>query len=198
MKAILLAITAFVFVWSVIHPHDYFTWALEVTPAIIALPILLLTHKKFPLTPLLYILITFHACILMVGGHYTYALAPVGDWIKTALSLDRNPYDRIGHFFQGFIPALIIRELLLRTSPLKSGKWLFAIIVFACLGIAASYELLEWMAAATTGDAADAFLGTQGDVWDTQKDMALADIGAVAALITLSNLHDKQLLQLPK
>lgn len=193
MIKICVAIGTLVFLWSAINPHDYFTWVLEVFPILIALPLLLVTHKKFPLTPLAYGLVTIHAIILMVGGHYTYALVPAGGWIENTFNLSRNPYDGLGHLAQGFAPAIIIRELLLRTSPLKSGKWLFAIVVFACLGISALYEILEWATAALTGDSADSFLGTQGDPWDTQKDMALAGIGAALALLGLRRLHDRQI-----
>lgn len=187
-----LAVTA-VLVWSGINPHDRFTWWLEVAPVLVVLPLLAFTFARFPLTPLVYLFVFLHACILMVGGHYTYALAPAGDALRDLLALDRNPYDRVGHFAQGFVPALVIRELLIRTSPLKSGKWLFAIILFGCLGISATYEILEWAAAMMTGDKAEAFLGTQGDVWDTQADMALAGLGACAALLLLGRLHDRHL-----
>lgn len=180
-------------VWSGIGPHDRLTWWAEVMPVLIALPLLAFTYKKFPLTPLAYILIALHAAILMYGGHYTYALTPFGDWMRDAFDFSRNHYDRIGHLAQGFVPAVIARELLLRTSPLKPGKWLFAIVLLSCLGISALYELLEWGTAIAYGASAEAFLATQGDVWDTQKDMALAGVGAVAALLTLSGLHDKHL-----
>jgi len=182
-----------VLAWSGVTPYDRFTWVMEVFPVLIALPLLAITHKKFPLTPLLYILVAFHCCVLMIGGKYTYALAPLGDWAREILHLARNPYDRFGHVIQGFVPAIAIRELLLRTSPLKSGKWVFAIIIFVCLGISATYEIIEWATAALTGEAADSFLGTQGDIWDTQKDMVCAGLGALLALTTLSRYHDRQL-----
>lgn len=190
---VLLSIIAIVFVWSGINPLDRFTWFLEVAPVIIVLPLLALTYKRFPLTHLAYILIAIHAVILLVGGHYTYACVPLFDYIKDFFGLARNHYDRLGHFAQGFIPAIIARELLIRTSTLKPGKWMFAVIVLSITGISAIYELIEWAAAALTGEAADAFLGSQGDVWDTQKDMFLALIGAITALLTLSKLHDKEL-----
>lgn len=190
---VLLSIIAIVFVWSGINPLDRFTWFLEVAPVIIVLPLLALTYKRFPLTRLAYILIAIHAVILLVGGHYTYACVPLFDYIKDFFGLARNHYDRLGHFAQGFIPAIIARELLIRTSTLKPGKWMFAVIVLSITGISAIYELIEWAAAALTGEAADAFLGSQGDVWDTQKDMFLALIGAIMALLTLSKLHDKEL-----
>jgi len=187
-----LAVTALL-VWSGIEPHDYPTWLAEVAPVLIALPLLAVTYEKFTLTSLAYSLIAIHCAVLMYGGHTTYALTPLGDWLRDVMNLDRNPYDRLGHLAQGFIPAIIIRELLLRTSPLKWGKWMFALIVFSCLGIAALYEIIEWTAAAVAGEGAESFLGTQGDIWDTQKDMLCAGIGAILALLTLARLHDRQL-----
>ncbi len=181
---------------SGIGPHDRFTWWLEIAPILIVVPLLIATYSRFPLTHLIYGLIVIHAIILAVGGHYTYAKVPLFDTIRDYFGHDRNSYDKVGHFAQGFIPALVIRELLLRTSPLKAGKWLFAIIVFACFGISAVYEILEWAAAFTSGEDANDFLGTQGDTWDTQKDMLLAGIGAVVGLLTLSRFHDKALKKL--
>lgn len=178
-----------VFGWSAIGPYDRSTWWMEVAPVFIALPLLLATYKNFRLTDLMYILIFVHAVILMVGGHYTYARVPLPDFLMG----ERNNYDKLGHFAQGFIPAMVMRELLLRTSPLRAGKWLAAIIVFSCLGISAIYELIEWLAAEILGQGADEFLGSQGDVWDTQKDMMWAGIGAGAALLFLSKIHDRQL-----
>jgi putative membrane protein len=183
-----LAFVAAVFTWSAIGPFDRATWWMEVAPVLIVLPLLAATYKKFRLTDLLYVLIAVHAVILMVGGHYTYARVPMFDFIE-----GRNNYDKLGHFAQGFIPAIVIRELLLRTSPLRPGKWLAGVIVFSCLGISALYELVEWTAAEILGQGADEFLGSQGDVWDTQKDMMWAGIGATAALLSLSHLHDKAL-----
>jgi len=156
----------------------------------IIIPLLFATYQRFPLTKLLYALIAIHCIILLIGSHYTYAKVPFFDFLKDQLHLSRNHYDRLGHIAQGFIPAIAIRELLLRTSPLKSGKWLVAILIFSCLGISASYELLEWIVAVFTGEAADAFLGTQGDQWDTQKDMFFALVGTVFSLATLSRWHD--------
>lgn len=179
--------------WSGIAPHDRWTWVAEVAPVLIALPLLALTARRFPLTPLVYILIAVHCCILIYGGKYTYALTPLGDWMRDVMALPRNPYDGIGHLAQGFVPAMIARELLLRSSPLKQGKWLFSIIVLCCMGISAIYELVEWAAAIATGTGAEQFLGTQGDVWDTQKDMLCAGIGAILALLTLSEWHDRQI-----
>ncbi len=182
--------------WSAINPHDRFTWFLEVFPVIIGLAILIGTYSRFPLTNLLYVLLVFHAIILLVGGHYTYAKVPLFDTIRDHFHFSRNHFDRLGHFAQGFVPAMIIRELLLRTSPLRAGKWLVAIIIFSCLGISATYEIFEWLVAVFTGEAADSFLGTQGDPWDTQEDMFFAFIGASTALITLSKWHDKFLSKL--
>lgn len=187
----LLGFTALVFVWSAVNPHDYFTWILEVFPAIIAAYILFRTYKTFPLTSLAYVLICIHAIILMVGGHYTYAEVPLGEWMKEWFGFSRNHYDRIGHFAQGFVPAIIAREILLRSRTLKNGKWLFFICSCICMAISSFYELIEWWVALASGTSADAFLGTQGDVWDTQKDMCLAMIGAITALIVLSRLHDQ-------
>lgn len=190
---ILLAIVVVFFAWSAISPHDRFTWWLEVFPVVAAAAILVPTWRRYRLTTLVYILIAIHAVILMVGGHYTYAEVPFGFWMRDTFGFERNHYDRIGHFAQGFVPAMIAREILLRSSPLKRGGWLFYIVVSICLAISAAYELIEWTAAEMTGEAAEAFLGTQGDPWDTQKDMALATIGAVTALLTLGRLHDRQL-----
>jgi putative membrane protein len=193
----LLAATAVVFVWSAIGPRDRFTWVLEVFPAVVALPILYFTRERFPLTLLTYTLIALHAVILMVGGHYTYAEVPLFNWMRDTLGLARNHYDRVGHFAQGFVPAIIAREVLLRRTPLRPGGWLFAIVSAVCLAISALYELLEWSVAAATGEAAEAFLGTQGDPWDTQKDMALCLAGALLAQIVLARTHDRQLRKLP-
>jgi putative membrane protein len=183
-------------VWSGSGPYDRLTWFLEVVPVLVAVPLLVWTARSFPLTPLAYVLITVHALILMYGGHYTYALTPFGDWMQDVFDFTRNHYDRIGHLMQGFGPAIIARELLLRTSPLRPGKWLFALVTLSILGVSASYEFTEWWAAIAGGDAAGAFLGTQGDVWDTQWDMFLAGCGAIVAQLSLSRVHDRQLLRL--
>ena len=169
------------------------TWLLEVAPILIIAPILVLTARRFPLTPLVYRLLFVHALILMLGGHYTYAKVPLGFWVEDALGLARNHYDRLGHFAQGFVPAMLAREVLLRRSPLVRGKWLAFLVVCVCLAFSATYELIEWLAAVLGGSAADAFLGTQGDVWDTQWDMFMAGVGAVTALLLLSRVHDRQL-----
>jgi putative membrane protein len=193
LPAALLAIVLAGLLVSGIGPADRLTWFLEIAPIVIAVPLLIATSRSFPLTPLVYTLIAIHAVILMVGGHYTYAQVPLGFWIQDWFGFSRNHYDRIGHLMQGFGPAIIARELLLRTSPLRPGKWLFALIVLSVLGISACYEFTEWWAAVIGGDAAGAYLGTQGDVWDTQWDMFMAGCGAIAALTTLDRLHDRQL-----
>ena len=194
MKYIWLAIYFLVLVWSSIDPTDQFTWFLEVVPALIGFVLILLTYKKFPLTPLLYTLILVHMIILMVGGHYTYAEVPLFDWIKEVLDQSRNNYDKVGHFMQGFEPAILARELLIRKEIVSGSKlWLNYIVISIILAFSAFYELIEWWVALATGDDAEAFLGTQGYVWDTQSDMMYALIGGVVALILLSRLHDKQL-----
>jgi putative membrane protein len=188
----LWAIVTGVFAWSAIAPKDRFTWFLEVLPAFLGAVVLLATRKRFPLTPLLQTLIAIHMIILMVGGHYTYAEVPLFNYLRDVFHLSRNHYDRVGHFAQGFVPAIIAREVLLRRSPLVSGKWLSFIVICICLAISAVYELFEWTVAVLTGESATAFLGTQGDVWDTQKDMAFCAAGAVCALILLTRWHDRQ------
>jgi putative membrane protein len=189
----LLAAGAVLLVLSGIGPHDRVTWFLEVAPVLIAGPVLMATARGFPLTPLAYRLIFVHAVILMLGGHYTYAEVPLGFWLQHALGLARNPYDRIGHFAQGFVPAIVAREILIRRSPLRSGKWLTFLVLCVCLAISAAYELVEWGAALLEDQAADAFLGTQGDQWDTQWDMFTALGGAATALLLCSRAHDRQI-----
>lgn len=179
-----------IFIWSVINPNDLFTWFLEVFPAVIGVSILIWIYPKFKFTNLVYFLIWIHAIILIIGGHYTYAQMPLFNWIKDVFHLSRNYYDRLGHFAQGFIPAIVIREILLRKSPLKRGKWLKFIVISICLAISAFYELIEFAVAKLTGTAAEAFLGTQGDVWDTQWDMLLALCGACIAIAALTKYHD--------
>ena len=178
---------------SAIGPRDRFTWYLEVAPVLIGIPILLYTRRSFPLTGLAYVLLALHAFILMLGGHYTYAEVPLGFWVRDAFGLARNHYDRLGHFAQGFVPAIVAREILLRRSPLRPGGWTFFLVTCVCLAISATYELIEWVTALLTGEAADAFLGTQGDPWDTQWDMFLALCGALTAQLFLVRLHDRQL-----
>ncbi|HZK85582.1 MAG TPA: DUF2238 domain-containing protein [Desulfosporosinus sp.] len=192
----LLLIFFAVLTWSLIHPRDLFTWLLEVLPALIGMAVIFFTYHRFRMTNLVYALVLIHAIILMIGGHYTYAEMPTFNWLRDTFHLDRNYYDRLGHFAQGFIPVVIIREILLRKSGLQRGKLLSLIIISICLAISASYELIEWGVAVTTGSAADAFLGTQGDVWDTQWDMFLALWGAIISLISMSKLHDKFLRKL--
>ena len=193
INAALLAIFAIALVWSAVRPHDYFTWILEVFPALIAVVILLATYRRFPLTTLAYALICIHAIILMVGGHYTYAEVPLGYWMQHAFGLVRNDYDRIGHFAQGFVPAIVSREILIRLGVVKKRGWLFFIVVCICLAVSAAYELLEWRVAVASGAKSDAFLGTQGDPWDTQEDMATALVGAIVAQLVMSRWHDREI-----
>jgi putative membrane protein len=193
---VLLFVGAVLLVLSGIGPHDRTTWWLEVGPILIAAPVLILTARRFPLTPLAYRLIFVHALILMLGGHYTYAEVPLGFWIQRVFGFARNHYDRIGHLAQGFVPAIVVREILIRRSPLRPGKWLTFLALCVCLAISAFYELVEWWAALLGGEGADAFLGTQGDQWDTQWDMFLALLGAASALLLLSRLHDRQIARL--
>lgn len=193
---VLLGVGAAALLVSGIAPHDRLTWLLEVAPILIAVPVLVATARRFPLTPLAYRLIFVHALILMLGGHYTYAEVPLGDWVADALGLARNPYDRLGHLAQGFVPAIVVREILIRRSPLRSGKWLTFLVVCVCLAISAAYELVEWWSALLGGENADAFLGTQGDQWDTQWDMFTALVGAIAALALLGRYHDREIARL--
>lgn len=179
--------------WSGIYPKDTLTWLLEVFPALIGLIIILMTRNSFPLTPITYVLILVHSLILMIGGHYTYAEVPFFDWLKQVLSLERNNYDKIGHFAQGFVPAIITREILIRKRVTNDRNWLNFLVPSICLAISAAYELLEWGVAVISQEAADSFLGTQGYIWDTQSDMAFALLGAVTALLVLNNLHDRQI-----
>jgi putative membrane protein len=192
----LLVLTAIALVVSGIGPFDRGTWILEVAPVVIAAPILYFTWRSFRLTPLTYRLIFVHALILILGGHYTYAHVPLGFWLQELFDFARNPYDRIGHFAQGFVPAIIAREILLRRSPLRPGKWLFFVVCSICLAISAVYEFIEWWAALLLGQGAQEFLGTQGDHWDTQWDMSMALVGAISAQLLLSGIHDRQLARL--
>ena len=193
MRTIWLIIFFSVLIWSGINPKDQFTWLLEVLPALIGIIILTFTYNRFRLTTLAYILILIHSIILMVGGHYTYAEVPLFDWLKDVLELKRNNYDKIGHLAQGFIPAIIAREILIRKSVVPDKGWLNFIIICICLAISAFYELIEWWVAVLSGESAEAFLGTQGYVFDTQSDMFLALLGSIIALILLARMHDKQL-----
>lgn len=187
-----------VLAWSGWHPRDGFTWLLEVAPVLIGLPLLILTFRPFPLTPLAYALLAVHATILAVGGHYTYAEMPLFNWLRDVLDLSRNHYDRLGHIAQGFVPAIVAREILLRRSPLRPGKWLFFLVTCVCLAISACYEFIEWWVALASGDDATAFLATQGDVWDTQWDMFLALCGAIVSQLLLARLHERQLAALER
>lgn len=203
-----------IFIWSAVKPHDTFTWFLEIAPIFIGLPIALATQKRFPLSSLLLVLLWFHSVILIFGGHYTYARVPLGDWAMQWFGWSRNNYDKLGHFAQGFVPAILVREILLRTSPLRFGRngpfdgtqgsgpgrpsrWLGFLTVSVCLAFSALYELIEWLTAVASGSAADDFLGTQGYAWDTQTDMALALVGAVVALMLLAKAHDRSMARLP-
>ena len=193
MKAAWLLVFAAVFIWSAINPKDYLTWGLEVAPAVLGLIVLAFTARSFPLTPLLYLLILIHCVVLMVGGHYTYAEVPLFDWLQPVFGWERNNYDKLGHFLQGFVPALIGRELLIRKAVVASAAWRNFFIVCFCLAFSAFYELIEWWAALAAGEDANAFLGTQGYVWDTQSDMGFALLGAILSLTLLARAHDSQL-----
>jgi putative membrane protein len=190
----LLAAVAVLLIGSGIHPEaDRLTWFLETVPVMIGIPLLVATYRSFPLTPLLYRLLALHAAILIIGGHYTYAEVPLFNWLRDTLDLSRNHYDRVGHLAQGFVPAILAREILLRLSPLEPGGWLFLTVTSICLGVSALYEMIEWWVALVSEEAAASFLGTQGDHWDTQWDMFLALIGAVAAQLALNRTHDREL-----
>lgn len=191
LSAVIAALIA-----SGIAPFDRATWWMEVAPVLIVVPILVATDRRFPLTPLLQTLIALHALVLIVGGAWTYARVPFGFWLQDVLALDRNPYDRIGHFMQGAVPALAAREILLRLRVVRGRGWLFFLVTCVCLAISALYELVEWRAAVVLGQGADAFLGTQGDPWDTQNDMAMALIGAITAQMLLGPWHGRQLARL--
>jgi putative membrane protein len=191
-KALLISLAG-VLVWSGIEPHDRFTWFLEVAPVLIGVPVLIYLGPTLRFTPLVYSLLWIHAVILMVGGKYTYAEVPFGFWLQDVFGFARNHYDRIGHFAQGFVPAMLAREVFIRRSPLRGSRWLPFVVVCFCLAFSALYELIEFWTALAAGEGAEAFLGTQGDVWDTQWDMQMALIGAIVALLTLSRVHDRQL-----
>jgi len=193
MKWIGLAVYFAVLVWSLIGPHDYFTWFLEATPALIALAVLAATYRRFPLTALAYGLILIHCVILFIGAHYTYAEVNTFRFIRDFFGWQRNNYDKLGHFAQGFVPAIIAREILIRNSVVNGRGWLNLFVISVCLAFSALYELFEWGVAVVTGDSAESFLGTQGYMWDTQSDMAMALLGALLALVFLARIHDKQL-----
>ena len=188
-----LVLLAPVLAWSWINPHDRFTWWLESVPVVIGVPVIFAFQKKFPLSSLLLVLVWLHCVVLVVGGHYTYAEVPLGEWAKAWFGWTRNNYDKLGHFAQGLVPAILARELLMRTSPLRGSRWLGFLVVCVCLAFSAFYELIEWFTAVTQGGAADAFLGTQGDPWDTQTDMLMALIGAIVAVLALSGWHDRSM-----
>jgi len=193
MRQLWIAVFLGVLVWSGIGPKDYPTWCLEVFPAVIGGLVLWFTRDRFPLTPLAYVLILIHCVILMVGGHYTYAEVPLGEWVREAFDGTRNDYDKLGHFAQGFVPAIIARELVVRLEVFNSARWRDFFILSFCLGLSAFYELIEWWVALISEEAADSFLGTQGYIWDTQSDMAWCLVGAVLALVLLGKLHRNQL-----
>ena len=189
----LLAVLIALLVWSAINPFEYFTWFLEILPALVGILVVIFTFKRFQFTNLVYILIFLHCVILIIGGHYTYAEVPLFDWIQETFQHSRNNYDKIGHFAQGFVPAIITRELFLRKNVVSGRKWLNFIVVCIAMAISVSYEFIEWGVSLSTGEGGDSFLGTQGYIWDTQSDMLFATIGAILALVFLSKTHDKQL-----
>lgn len=193
MKAAALGAVLAALIVSGIQPYDRATWWMEVAPVLIAAPLLVITHRRYPLTPLLYALIFVHALVLILGGTHTYARVPLGFWLQDLLALERNPYDRIGHFMQGLVPAMVAREILLRGRFVAGARMVGFVSVCVALAVSAVYELIEWGAALALGQGADEFLGTQGDAWDTQADMFMALVGAVSALLLLSRLHDRQL-----
>ena len=193
LPVLLLGLVGVALVASGVAPFDRATWWMEVAPVIILAPLLVASHRRFPLTRLLQVLIAAHALVLIVGGAWTYARVPFGFWLQDVMGFERNPYDRIGHFMQGFVPALAAREILLRRAVVRGRGWLFFIVSCICLAISAVYELVEWGAAVALGQGAEAFLGTQGDPWDTQSDMAMALVGAVCAQLALGRWHDRQL-----
>jgi len=194
---LLLAVTVAALIYSGIAPYDRLTWVMEISWVIVAVPTLIVTWPRFPLTPLLYRLLVLHALILILGGYYTYARVPLGFWFGDLVGLERNYYDRLGHLVQGFVPAILAREILSRRSPLAGSRWLPVVVVSICLAFSAFFELIEWWSALALGADADAYLATQGDPWDTQSDMFCALIGAIMALVLLSRLHDRQLRELP-
>jgi putative membrane protein len=195
--ALLVTVIA-VILWSAVRPYDRFTWWLEASPGLVGLAVLLATYRRFRFTTLVYTLIALHICVLCVGGHYTYARVPLFDWLRPIFAWQRNNYDRLGHFMQGFVPAMIAREIIIRFEVLKRKNWLPFVVVSICLAISAFYELVEWWTALLSGSAANDFLGSQGDVWDTQSDMCVALVGAISALILLSALHNRALRNLER
>lgn len=192
LEKYLLSIILVLLFWSGIAPKEYFTWFLEVLPAIVGIFVLMFTYAKFKFTRLVYLLIFLQMVILIVGGHYTYAEVPLFNWLKEVFHQSRNNYDKLGHFAQGFVPAMIVREILIKKNVVNGNKWTAFIVVSICIAISAIYELIEWLVSVLTGDGGDAFLGTQGYIWDTQADILFATIGAICALIFLSKLQDKE------
>jgi putative membrane protein len=193
LAALWIGVFGAVFVWSAIHPADIPVWLMEVAPAVIGFIVLAATYRRFPLTPLVYVLVLIHCIILMVGGHYTYAEVPLFDWIRDAFEQSRNNYDKLGHFAQGFVPAMLAREILIRRQVIDGRAWMNFFIVCFCLALSAFYELIEWWVALLSEESAEAFLGAQGYVWDTQSDMGMALLGAISALVVLAKTHDRQL-----
>jgi putative membrane protein len=193
LPGVLLAVVILGMAVSAWHAYDGTTWLLETVWVLLGLPLVVLLRRRFPMTSLLYCLLAAHALVLAVGGHYTYARVPLGDWVRNAFGLDRNPYDRFGHLMQGFVPAVLVREVLSRTSPLRGSRWLAPLTVCACLAFSALFEMFEWAAAVIGGHGADAFLATQGDAWDTQWDMFCALIGATVSVLVLGRVHDRGL-----
>lgn len=196
--SLLLLIYLVIFTWSAINPHDYFTWFLEILPALIGLGILIATYKRFEFTYLTYVFILIHCILLFVGGKYTYAEVPLFNWIRDVFEHSRNNYDKVGHFAQGFVPAMITHELFIRLQIVKKGAWLSFLTVTVCLSISAFYEFIEWFVAVATGESAEAFLGTQGYIWDTQSDMLWATIGAISMLLLFGKWHEKWIQNLTK
>ena len=196
MKALWLLIFVVALLWSAIAPKDYYTWMLEVMPAVIALGVIIGTYRSFRLTRLVYWMILLHCIVLMVGGHYTYAEVPLFDWLKDIFGWSRNNYDKVGHFFQGFVPSLVAREIFIRKSVVKPGAWLHFLTGCCCLAISAFYELIEWVVALLSDEAAESFLGTQGYAWDTQSDMAWSLCGAILAITAFSRYHDRLIREL--
>ncbi len=197
LHLLLLLATALVFAWSAWNPYDRVTWWLETIPGILGAALLIATYNRFRFSTLVYTLIALHICILCVGGHYTYARVPLFDWLKPIFGWHRNHFDRLGHFAQGFVPALIARELFVRRGIIRSRGWIFAVVVFVCLGISAFYELVEWWTALASKSGATEFLATQGDIWDTQEDMFMALIGALCALFFFAGWQNRQMRRLP-
>jgi putative membrane protein len=190
-KLLLISLYAVVLAWSVIHPHDYFTWVLETFPALVGFAVLIATYRKFQFTNLVYTLIVFHCCVLFIGGHYTYALEPLFARLREIFHWERNNYDKLGHFLQGFVPAFVAREIYVRKDIVRRGAWTAVLTVATCLSISLLYELLEWFMAIVSGQHAEGFLGTQGDPWDTQTDMAFAFLGALVMVLLFSRMHDR-------